>query len=281
MTNPPWQPPGAHPPPYGGPPPQQPYQQAPPPQVPYPPQAPFPQQPPAPYGQQPYPGGGWGQPPMGPSPQKNRGKPVAIAIAAVVFAAGVIGVLRGMSDGGGSNSSSAAASPEYELRLPKTLDNGTYTLGDDLSRMMDDKVPDHGSYEHGVKPVSGQYTAGTGTQTRALVFTGYFGTFDDPERSKSSFLHGVSEGDGAEVPIPPKDFTPAGSDEPVTCEVLVKHQSGQDISVPVCVWVDNGALGSVLESDATSMGAAPASIDLQSFADKTGRIRDEVRVPRS
>lgn len=274
MTNPHWQQPGANPPPYGAPPPHQPnppYQQPPYQQGPFPPVPP--QQ--APYGQ-PYPGG-WGQPPMGP-PQKDRGKAVAIAVVVLVVAAGVIGVIR-ESVSGDSTPSGPSASPEYKLSLPQTLDGGTYALGDDLSAMVDERVPDSGRNTRNVTPVAGQYSAGSGTETRALVFTGYYGTFDNPEESKASFLKGVSEGEGAEVPAPPKTFTPAGSDEDVTCEVLVKHEGAQEITVPVCVWVDNGTLGSVLESDATSLGASPESIDLRAFADKVGRIRDEVRVP--
>lgn len=287
MTTPPWQPPGANPSPgqnpspFGPPPPGQPnapYPQGPCQQTPYPPgtgPGPVPPQK-APYGQQ-YPAGGWGQPPMGP-PQKSGGKAAGIAIAALVLAAGVLGFLReALSDDG--TPSGAASSPEYKLRLPQTLDGGTYTLGKDLSSQVQGQIPDSGNGVRNVTPVAGQYSSGSGIGTRALVFTGFYGTFDHPEQAKSNFLKGVSEGDGAEVPAPPKTFTPAGSDEDLTCEVLVKHEGGQEITVPVCVWVDNGTLGSVIESDATSLGASPESLDLEAFAAKVGRIRDEVRVP--
>ncbi|MFC6061288.1 hypothetical protein [Streptomyces ochraceiscleroticus] len=278
MSTPP--PPGASYPPY----PQQPQQpgfgtpqygppQAPHPgQAPYQGQAPYPGQPP--YGQQP--GAPWGMPPMGPPPRKsNAGKVVGIVIGVVVGCFLVGGVVREFLPGAGaSHSSTVPSGPRYTLTVPKTLDNGTYRLAQDISDTIDRQIPHDGNGMHGMKAVGGQYTRGT----KSLTYTGLYGTIDDPDQALDNSIKGMNEGEGAAQPVPDREFTPEGDDTPVTCGVMTKDQAGTVMTVPFCGWADGSHEVSVMEVDGADPEADPASVDLQAFADKAGRIRDEVRV---
>ncbi|GAA0486264.1 hypothetical protein [Streptomyces olivaceiscleroticus] len=283
MTTPP--PPG---PPYP-PQPQQPQQPQP---GPYGGHAPYPQQ--QPYGQPPYgqpqygqppygqqPGAPWGMPPMGPPPpprKSNAGKTFAII-------GGVVGVLvllligraaqvAGRAQTEARHHATAPSGPRYALTVPKTLDGGAYELASDISDTIDAQIPHDGNGMHDMKAAGGQYTQGT----KALTYTGLYGTIDDPDHALDSSIEGMNEADGAAQPVPEREFTPKDDDEPVTCGVMTKDQAGTTFTVPFCSWADGSHEVSLAEVDSAHPDTAPASVDLQAFADRAGRVRDEVRV---
>ncbi|MEC4017344.1 hypothetical protein [Streptomyces sp. H27-D2] len=225
------------------------------------------------YGQPP--GGGWGQPPK----KGGAGKVVAIVLGSLF---GAFIILRGVAEvmPGGGDSSGSQASPEYTLTVPKTLQSGKYTLVKDLTAALDSpSVPSDGSNAHGMEPAGGQYSAQAGDGVESLVFSGQYGSIDDPGTARDSLIRGFSEGDGAEITVPEREITPTGSDEALTCGVGVKRQTGQDLTLPFCVWADSGTVAMVVENGLFSSDTSPESVDLKAFANKSGLVRDEVRVP--
>lgn len=267
---------------YGGAP-QGPYGQ---PQAPYgQPQAPYgAQQPaggPAPYGQQPQaPGyGGWGgPPPMGPPmgppppPKSNTGKVLGIigGVVALAVVGAIVAVVATNGGGGGAD-----AGPKYKTVVPKSLLGGEYALAKDLSDSVGAKVPHDGAYARNMKVAGGQYSSGA----KALVLMTMYGDISDPRQTISSTISGMKKGDGAEVAVPNSKYSPGGTKDSVDCGVMVKRQMGQKITVPFCIWADSSTTGNVLETDGEHIDADPYSVDLNALAQKTVKIRGEVRVP--
>ncbi|MFD4027365.1 hypothetical protein ACFWRV_28225 [Streptomyces sp. NPDC058576] len=292
MTTPPQGPYGPPPPPtppqspYGPPaaapgaPPQQPYGQ---PQQPYG----YPQQPPAP----PQQGGGWGQPgwgqqpgipgggapgwpPHGPQPPRRK-RPVLIVgiVAGAVLAAG--GITYGVSQLVGRTADAAFPEAEYQLVLRQKVLDGEFTLAQDLSSSEGKKIED--MYDPSVrdaKAVVGQYGSAEGG---ALVISGMYGRFTEPEAMSGKMMEGGAEGQGATVAVPPKEFTPAGHDITLKCQVLQSNQNGVRANIPMCAWGDDNTGASVgIIRPETAVEDATA-IDLEAAAAETAEIREEIR----
>lgn len=290
MTTPPQPPQG----PYGPPPPhpqQNPY--GPPAAAPGVPQQPYgyPQQPPA----APQQGGGWGQqqpgaagwggpgagggwPPQGPGAQpprkKRTGLIVGIVVGAVVLAGGIA---FGVSQLVGKTTDAAFPDAEYKLVLEQKLLDGEFTLAQDLSstegkkieKMYDPTVRD-------AKAVVGQYSSAKGG---ALVISGMYGRFADPDVMTGKMMDGGAEGEGATVVVPPKKFTPAGYDITLECQVLQSDKGGIKANVPMCAWGDDNTGVSVGIIRAETALKDASTIDLEAAAAETAKIREEIRRP--
>ncbi|MFE6780171.1 hypothetical protein [Streptomyces sp. NPDC057702] len=256
----------------------------------------------APYGGAPGPGGG---PPRG-----GAGRTVAVVVGAVLAAALVVGgvvlAVSGGDDGGKRDESQASGAPgagadasadadrrpgpdrttptpsarpdeaasRHTVVLPRTLENGRYTLEKDLSDATDAQVPDDGRNARGVKPTTGRYL--TAPRDAELVVTGLSGTFGSPEYAKNSFFQGLESNDNAEVVVERRDITPPGSDTTLTCEVVVKRQGSQRLVLPMCAWADTRTLVAVVENTRAAAGKDPHSLDLDGFAARVDGMRDDL-----
>lgn len=294
MTTPPHPPQG----PYGPPPPQNPYGQNPygappaaPGSVPQQPPYGYPQQPPAPpqqpgwgqpgWGQQPgIPGGGGpaaaGWPPHGPQPpRKKRAVLIVGIVAGAVLAAG--GITYGVSQLFGKATDAAFPEAEYQLVLRQELMDGEFTLAQDLSSSEGKKIED--MYDPAVrdaKAVVGQYNSAKGG---VLVISGMYGRFTEPEAMPGKMMKGGAEGKGATVAVPPKEFTPAGHDITLKCQVLQSNQNGVRANIPMCAWGDDNTGASVGIIRPETALKDPEAIDLEAAAAETAEIREEIRRP--
>ncbi|MFJ1802038.1 hypothetical protein [Streptomyces sp. NPDC088180] len=293
MTTPPHPPQG----PYGPPSPQNPYGQNPygaPPAAP----APVPQQQPYGYPQQPPPPqqGGWGQPgwgqqpgipgaggpgaagwpPQGPRPPRKKRTVLIVGIVAgAVLAAG--GIAYGVSQLVGRATDAAFPEAEYELVLQKELMDGEFTLAQDLSSSEGKKIEDmYDPTVRDAKAVVGQYGSAKGG---ALVVSGMYGRFTEPEAMTGKMMEGGAEGNGATVAVPPKEFTPAGHDITLKCQVLQSNQNGVRANIPMCAWGDDNTGASVGIIRPETALKDPAAIDLEAAAVETAEIREEIRRP--
>lgn len=302
MTTPPQQPghggpfgqqPGAGQPPQG-PPPQYGYPQQ---QGPYgPQQGPYAQ--PGPYG--PQQGGPWGGPPQGPPPGPPSGgnRQAGIIVGCVVAGVVVVAVAIGFATGwGGSDSGSggsaggptvAASEPvgegaedaepsSYELTLPKTLENGRFELAKDMSDEAEGDNPDMGP---GDEALLGSYASRSGSQN--LLFSG--GNSDKitgvtESETGGDVLDGMERSEGASVAVPREEFTPDGAEEPLSCEVLVKSQAGQKLTIKVCAWSDIGSSAVIADNSPASWKDDPDEVDLEAWAERVNTMRDELREP--
>ncbi|MFE2977199.1 hypothetical protein [Streptomyces sp. NPDC059258] len=254
----------------------------------------YPQQPPAPPQQG---GGGWGQPgwgqqqpgipgaggpgatgwpPQGPQPPRKKRTALIVGIVAgAVLAAG--GITYGVSQLVGKTSDAAFPDAEYELVLRQKVLDGEFTLAQDLSSSEGKKI--EGMYDPTVrdaKAVVGQYGSAKGG---ALVISGMHGRFTEPEDMTGKMMKGGAEGQGATVAVPPKEFTPAGHDITLECQVLQSNQNGVRANIPMCAWADGntGASVGIIRPDTALKD--PTAIDLEAAAAETAEIREEIRRP--
>ncbi|MFJ2594852.1 hypothetical protein [Streptomyces erythrochromogenes] len=270
-------PPPQHPGPYGPPQPSapyggQPYAAQPPHQQPHPGQA-YPGQS---YPPQPYPGQGvWGQPPMGPPQRKNRTGLVAGIVVAALVVLGLLGFAVRLLSG------AAGGFPEatHRLIVPKALLDGRYTLDQDLSATAGEEAlkGTHDSKIRDPKPVVGQYTSKSPQGTGALVISGMYGRFKDPEDARKKMLDGAEDAEGATVAVPAKDITPLGSDITLSCQVLIVKQGGVGSSLPICAWADENTGASVGFVTPETTRQKPGAVDLAQFAEATLKVRAEAR----
>ncbi|MFJ8075481.1 hypothetical protein ACIQ7Q_16465 [Streptomyces sp. NPDC096176] len=251
------------------------------------------QQPPHPqpgYGQQqPYPGagGGWGgplpyAPPVPPPKRKNRtGLTISLAFGLVALLLGLawFGNRGSSSSSGGGESSFPAA--EYGLTAPKTLLDGTYELADDQSAERQKQLESSTVDESNIrdpKATVAQYTSTS--EGGVLVLSGLYGLIKDPDTARESILRGAAGADGSTLAVPAKDFTPAGSEVTITCQVVTMDQAGGGTGhLPICAWADDNTNVSVtLVTDETAK-QSPEDIDLESAAATTAQVREEIRQP--
>ncbi|WP_371616491.1 hypothetical protein [Streptomyces sp. NBC_00454] len=276
-TPPPHQPPG----PYGPPQPPHPYggQQYAPQPSPYPQQQPYaPQQAYPP--QSPYPGqGAWGQPPMGQPPRKKNRTGMVIGI----IAASLVGlfVLTRVVAAGSVATGAGFPEAKYRLTLPQSMLAGEFKLDQDLSQTKG-KEALKGSYDSKVrnpKPAVGQYTSDSASGQSALVVSGMYGQFKDPEEVRHNMLAGAAGGEGATLAVPAKDITPVGSDITMACQVLTMTQDGSKLTLPVCAWADENTGASVGVITPETLRQSPGSVDLDKVAATTLKVREETRKP--
>ncbi|MFE9393339.1 hypothetical protein [Streptomyces sp. NPDC006784] len=242
----------------------------------------------------------YGSPQPPPPNRSNRSnKVVGIVVAAVlVVALAVAGTLLVLSGGSDDKDDGAddkvkpeksdsaseeptddSSSPEptpspsettYELKFPKTLDDGQYRLKKDLSDSVDPGQP-------GEEAHLGSYANPSGS-SRLLYGAATGEDYGNPEMSKNQMMDGMESGSAMSVAVKRRDITPTGGD-PLTCEVLVKSQAGRKLTIPVCAWSDPGTAAYVAKDAADTYGVDPKKVDLEAWADRVNDIRDEVRVP--
>lgn len=244
------------------PPPQQGGPYGPPQNGPYGPPPPFPQQ------------GGWAPPPV--QPKKFRSGPKA-AIIGVSVAVAVAVLAWAGNRGGGSGSFPEAT---HRVTLPQTLLGGEYTLAQDLSEQGDSALA--GASEANIrdpKGVVGQYASTDAKKAGVLVLSALYGQIKDPDDARESMLKGAARSEGATIAVPPKDIEVPGSDVTVTCQVLTAASTGGKSSFPMCAWADGNTNGSVAEVTPEAATASPESLDLQTAAANTLKVREEVRKP--
>jgi hypothetical protein len=258
------QPPGPYgaptPGPYGA---QQPWQQQPYPQPGLPQQPFFPQQ------------QGWGMPPVGQPPRRNRAGLVIGIIAVVLVALGGLGFVANRVAGVGGGFPEA----KYRLTVPPTLLNGQYTLAQDMSERGTESLK--GTSQADVRdPRSavGQYAGAKGDGT-SMVVGGFYGRVKAPERLRDGMLQGAAEADGATLALPPRDATPAGSDVKIFCEVLTKSQGTLSIAFPMCAWGDNNTVASLGVVSPASAAQKLADVDVTAAAELAVKVRTEIRKP--
>ncbi|MFI9724590.1 hypothetical protein ACIHFE_34045 [Streptomyces sp. NPDC052396] len=234
-----------------------------PPQQPYPPNPYGAAPPPYPY---PYP---WGGPPV-PPPRRGLGPGAIIgivlgSIAAVVCLGLLAAVLLSNSDDG--------SSPRYRLTVPRTLLHGRYTLAQDMTQTLTDKIGQRsGINKRDAKGAAGQYTAGSSTGPQVVTVVGLYGHIRSPKQAMKGMLQGINETDGTHVTTPAREITPNGSDEPVTCEVLDVNRNGDSGSMTVCGWSDHSTMATASFTPSADL------IDLHAAANQMASIRDDMRV---
>lgn len=239
------------------------------------------QQPPA-HGYVPYPTGPGGPP----KPPRSVGVwPVLGCVAAGAgLLAGLVWYGNPPSDsslkGGPAGGSAAFPAAEYRLRAAPTLLDGDYRLADDQSRKRQAELTGNVSESNIRDPRAtvAQYTSAS--EAGVLVVSGLSGRIKNPDQARESILNGAAEADGAVLSVPARDFTPAGSEVTVACQVITAEQTdGTSTPLPMCAWADDNTNASVALVTADSATKEASEIDLAAVAEVTVRVRTELREP--
>lgn len=186
---------------------------------------------------------------------------------------------------GSQGSEGRSGGHRYRLALPHTLDAGTYTLSQNTSGDASAGLgPDGGGPGmRDMTALSGSYKGSAGAAAHELLdVDGAYGTVDDPGRAVSGILGFMADSGEGEVAVPAARITPAGAEEPLTCEVLKStSDSGAAGFLPMCACADSDTVAAVAVANRLSLAVSTRSVDLTAFAERVNTIRNEVRVPRS
>ncbi|UUU31208.1 hypothetical protein JIX56_15590 [Streptomyces sp. CA-210063] len=211
-----------------------------------------------------------------PPPKKKGGVGLALGIVGGVVGLAVIG---GLGIGLNSVREPVSGFPvaEYELTLPTTLLDGEYELTQDLSDSKGDEAAEQmkdASYARDVEGVVGMYGADGDETVGQLSISGMYGRFKDGT-SPDAMLRGAATAAGVTVVQEPTDFEPAGSDVTITCQVLALDETGATLAM--CAWADGNTIASVGEVTTEISAQEPEEVDMAAFADRTARVRSEIR----
>ncbi|WP_329283029.1 hypothetical protein [Streptomyces sp. NBC_00691] len=219
--------------------------------------------------------GGWGQPPMGPPPKKklSAGAIVAIVVGSLVVVGGIgYGVKAGLD---GVTGSFPAAT--HRLVVPQTLLDGEFTLVSDLSDTQGKEIEDTPDFT--VKDATAAVGQYSGKDESVLVLSGLYGQIKSPGSTRSSILKGAATDKGSTLVVKPEDFTPAGYGVTVSCQVTTSKDGLSSTTLPMCAWGDENTAAAVALVGAGEATADPKDIDLADLAEKTARIRAQIRKP--
>lgn len=170
----------------------------------------------------------------------------------------------------------------YRLALPKTLLGGEYKREQDFSDSPQESFEQHAESALGgldVQAAVAIYTpADRGGQ---LNVSGVYGRFKDADDARDTMLKDAADPDGVSVARAPKDFRPSGSDVTVTCQVVAKEDLNMRVIMPMCAWNDGNTGALIGEIDPAVSSGDARDVDLASLAERTLRIRAELRQPIS
>ncbi|WP_371658047.1 hypothetical protein [Streptomyces sp. NBC_00280] len=94
-------------------------------------------------------------------------------------------------------------------------------------------------------------------------------------------LKDAADPDGMSVARAPKDFRPSGSDVTVTCQVVAREDLNMRVIMPMCAWNDGNTGALIGEIDPAVSSGDARDVDLAGLAERTLRIRSELRQPIS
>ncbi|MCB8903124.1 MULTISPECIES: hypothetical protein [unclassified Streptomyces] len=219
--------------------------------------------------------GGWGGPPMGPPPKKklSAGAIVAIVVGSLVVVGGIgYGVKAGLDGVTGPFPEAT-----HKLVVPQTVLDGEFTLVSDLSDTQGKEIEDTPDFT--VKDATAAVGQYSGKDESVLVLSGLYGQIKSPGTTRSSILKGAATDKGSKLVVKPRDFTPAGYGVTVSCQVTTSKDGLSTTTLPMCAWGDENTAAAIALVGAGEATADPKDIDLADLAEKTAKIRAEIRKP--
>jgi hypothetical protein len=168
----------------------------------------------------------------------------------------------------------------YRLTLPKTLLGAEYELERDFSDSPQDSFEQHAESALGGRDVRTAVAIYRPTDRGGrLNVSGVYGRFRDADDARDTMLKGAADPDGMSVARAPEDFRPSGSDVTVTCQVVAKEDLNMRVIMPLCAWNDGNTGALIGEIDPGVSSGDAGDMDLAGLAERTVRIRAELRQP--
>ena len=94
-------------------------------------------------------------------------------------------------------------------------------------------------------------------------------------------LKDAADLEGMSVARAPEDFRPSGSNVTVTCQGVANEDLNMRVVMPLCAWNDGNTGALIGEIDPAVSSKDARDVDLASLAERTLRIRAELRLPMS
>ncbi|UUU30928.1 hypothetical protein JIX56_13980 [Streptomyces sp. CA-210063] len=180
----------------------------------------------------------------------------------------------------GADSDSGFPEAEYRLTLPETLLDGGYELTRDFSDSSGSGLKEEAESGWGARDVRAAVaTYAPADRGGQLNVSGVYGRFTDSDEARDTMMKGAAGTDGLTLAVPPKDFEPAGADTTVTCQVITMDNGGAEVFAPMCGWNDGNTAAIIGEITPGNAADSPEDLDLAAFAERTLRIRSELRKP--
>ena len=231
--------------------------------------------------------GGWGQPqpqpPFGhpaPPPKKKTG--LILGIVGGILVLGVLivvglGFLGRSLFEGAAGSSSSFPEATHKLIVPKTLLDGEFKLLTDSSETEGKEVED--TMDPTVRDAEAAIAQYEGKDSAVLVVSGFHGRLKDPAGTRALILKGAADDPNTTIAVPARDFTPAGNDITISCQVTRSKDGGVTSTLPMCAWGDPNTASFVAVVTAETALMAPEKVDLAEIAETAAKVRAEMRKP--
>jgi hypothetical protein len=136
----------------------------------------------------------------------------------------------------------------------------------------------------GAKDVGANYASGTGLTAKNLMFSGVYGTIDDPEKAVDAMFAKSKEnsekesGSDTKLVGSPETVKPAGfSNGVMKCQYAQTTSSGKTTKMPICIWGDHSTLTYVLSYDLAAMTTGK-STTIDEAAEIAAKLRKDIRV---
>ncbi|MGW1926349.1 hypothetical protein ACWCQ0_45720, partial [Streptomyces massasporeus] len=165
----------------------------------------------------------------------------------------------------------------HKLVVPQTVLDGEFTLVSDLSDTQGKEIEDTPDFT--VKDATAAVGQYSGKDESVLVLSGLYGQIKSPGTTRSSILKGAATEKGSKLVVRPRDFTPAGYGVTVSCQVTTSKDGLGSTTLPMCAWGDENTAAAIALVGAGEATADPKDIDLADLAEKTAKIRAEIRKP--
>lgn len=221
-----------------------------------------------------------------PPPQKKSRVGVVLGVVGGVLALSIVAwaavMVTGIGTGTGIGIGTDGDFPEarYRLAMPETLLDGEYKLEEDLSDSPQESYVRHAESALGGRDVQAAVAIYRPTDRGGqLNVSGMYGRFQDADDARDTWLAGAADPDGMSLTRPPEDFRPSGSDVTVTCQVIAKEDLNMRVIMPMCAWNDGNTGALIGEIDPGTSSGDAKDVDLASLAERTARIRAELRQP--
>lgn len=170
----------------------------------------------------------------------------------------------------------------YRLTLPKTMLGGEYEMEQDFSDSPQDAFEHHAESALGGRDVRAAVAIYTPVDRGGqLNISGVYGRFTDADDARDTMLKDADDPEGMSVARAPEDFRPSGSDVTVTCQVVAKEDLNMRVIMPMCAWNDGNTGALIGEINPAISSADARDVDLADLAERTFRIRAELRRPIS